>query len=94
MASDIESDLHDTVDWGRRWFVDFNSRKAELVSFDCSGNCGAIVKVDGSVLDEKLSFKVMALSFSSVLDWGLLIVTLAKTPRTLKHFSFTDVSFL
>ena len=71
MASDIESDLHDTVDWGRRWFVDFNSRKAELVSFDCSGNCGAIVKVDGSVLDEKLSFKVMALSFSSVLGFGL-----------------------
>ena len=71
MASDIESDLHDTVDWGRRWFVDFNSRKAELVSFDCSGNCGALVKVDGSVLDEKLSFKVMALSFSSVLGLGL-----------------------
>ena len=71
MASDIESDLHDTVDWGRRWFVDFISRKAELVSFDCSGNCGAIVKVDGSVLDEKLSFKVMALSFSSVLGLGL-----------------------
>ena len=71
MASDIESDLHDTVDWGRRWFVDFNSRKAELVSFDCSGNCGAIFKVDGSVLDEKLSFKVMALSFSSVLGLGL-----------------------
>ena len=71
MASDIESDLHDTVDWGRRWFVDFNSRKAELVSFDCSGNCGAIVKVDGSVLDEKLSFKVMALSSSSVLGLGL-----------------------
>ena len=71
MASDIESDLHDTVDWGRRWFVDFNSRKAELVSFDCSSNCGAIVKVDGSVLDEKLSFKVMALSFSSVLGLGL-----------------------
>ena len=55
---------------------------------------GAIVKVDGSVLDEKLSFKVLELSFSLFWDWGLFIVTIAKTPRTLKHFLFTDVSFL
>ena len=25
LASDLESDLRDTVDWGRRWFVDFNA---------------------------------------------------------------------
>ena len=26
-ASELESDLWDTVDWGRKWFVDFNARK-------------------------------------------------------------------
>ena len=34
LASELESDLQDTVDWGRKWFVDFNVGKAQLVSFD------------------------------------------------------------
>ena len=25
LASEVESDLRDTVDWGRKWFVDFNA---------------------------------------------------------------------
>ena len=25
LASELESDLRDTVDWGRNWFVDFNA---------------------------------------------------------------------
>ena len=42
------------IDWGRKWFVDFNDGKTRLVLFDCSNNSGAIdVKVDGSVLEEK-----------------------------------------
>ena len=27
MASELESDLRDTVDWGRKWLVDFNAGK-------------------------------------------------------------------
>ena len=27
LASEIESDLQDTVDWGKKWLVDFNARK-------------------------------------------------------------------
>ena len=27
LASELESDLQDTVDWGRMWFVNFNARK-------------------------------------------------------------------
>ena len=43
-----------------------------LVSFDWSNNIGSKgVKKDGSVLEEK-SFKMLALTFSSKLDWGLL----------------------
>ena len=36
LASELKSDLQDTVDWGRRWLVDFNAGKAQLVSFDRS----------------------------------------------------------
>ena len=36
LASELESDLQDTVDWGRMWLVDFNAGKTQLVSFDGS----------------------------------------------------------
>ena len=42
------------MDWGRKWLVDFNAGKTQLVSFDQSNNIGAIdVKMDESVLEEK-----------------------------------------
>ena len=48
LASELESDLQDTVDWGRKWLVDFNAGKTQLVSFDWSNNTGAIdMKIDG-----------------------------------------------
>ena len=37
------------------------------------------VKMDGSVLEEKSSFKMLRLTFSSKLDWGSYIISLAKT---------------
>ena len=41
------------MDWGRKWFVDFNAGKTELVSFHQSNKTGAIdVKMDESVLEE------------------------------------------
>ena len=36
LASELESDLRDTVDWGKRWLVDFNAGKTQLVSFGWS----------------------------------------------------------
>ena len=42
LASELESDLWDTVDWGRKWLVDFNYGKTQLVLFDWSNNTGAI----------------------------------------------------
>ena len=48
LAFELESDLRDTVDWGREWLVDFNAGKIRLVSFDLSNNIGAIdVEMDG-----------------------------------------------
>ena len=37
-ASELESDLRDTVDWGRKRLVDFNAGKTQLVLFDRSCN--------------------------------------------------------
>ena len=34
LASELESDLQDTVDWGEKWLVDFNAGKTQLVLFD------------------------------------------------------------
>ena len=54
LTSELESDSRDTMDWGRRWLVDFNALKTQLVSFNQSNNTGAIyVKMDGFVLEEK-----------------------------------------
>ena len=52
LASELESDLRDTVDWGKKWLVDFNAGKTQLVLFDRSNNNSFInVKMDGSILE-------------------------------------------
>ena len=80
LASKLESDLCDTVDWGKKWLVDFSAGKTQLVSYDRTNNTGAIdVKVDGSVLEEKSSFNMLGLTFSSKLDWISYIISIAKT---------------
>ena len=57
LASELESNLRDTVDWGKKCLVDFNAGKTQLVSFDPSNNNGSIdVKMEGSVLEEKIIF--------------------------------------
>ena len=62
------------MDWGSRWLVDFNAGKIQLVLFDQSNNTSAInVKMEGSVFEEKSSFKILALTFSSTLDWSLFL---------------------
>ena len=54
--------------------------KIQLVLFDWSINTGAIdVKMDWSVLEESPCFKILGLTFSSKLDWGSYIISIAKT---------------
>ena len=80
LTFELESDLRDTVDWGRKWFVDFNAGKTQLVLFDQSNNYGAIdVKMDGSVFEEKSSFMMLGLTFSYKLDWVSYIISISKT---------------
>ena len=66
----------DTVDWGKKWLVDFNTGKTQLVLFDRSNNNGYIdVKMNGSILEEKSSFKM--LGWPSLLNWiGVLTLSL------------------
>ena len=62
------------------WLVDFNAGKTQLVSFDRSDNNSSIdVKMDGSVPEEKSSFKMLGFTFSSKLDWGSYITSIAET---------------
>ena len=71
------------MNWGRKWLVGFSARVTQLVLFDHSKNTGAIdVKMDGSVLEEEKSTftKMLRLTFSSNLDWGLTLSLLLKLP--------------
>ena len=68
-------------DWGKKQLVDLNAGKTQLVSFDGSNKSGSIaVKMGGSVLEEKLSFKMLGLTFSLKLDWVSYIIFIAKMP--------------
>ena len=66
--------------WDKNWLVDFNAGKTQLLLFDRSNNNGLIdVKIDGSVLVEKSSFKMLGLTFPSKLDPDSYIISIAKT---------------
>ena len=87
LASEFESDLQDSVEWGKEWLVDFNTGKTQLVSFDRSNKTGSIdVKMYGSVLEEKPSFKMLGLTFSSKLDWGSYIIFIVLWSFFLQRF--------
>ena len=59
------------MDWGKKWLVDFNAGKTQLVLFDQSNNNGSIdVKTDWSVLEEKSS---SLLNWIEVLTLSLLL---------------------
>ena len=65
--------IYETLDWGRKWLVDCDSRKTELVSLDWSNNTGANDGTkDGSV-------KMLGLTFSTKLNWGFCIISINKT---------------
>ena len=67
------------MDKGRKWPVDFTARKTHLVSFERYNNTGAIdVKMDGFVLEKKLSLMMQRLFFSSKLDLVSNVISIAK----------------
>ena len=65
---------------GSKGLVDFIAGKTQLVSFDYSNNTGAIdTKMDGSVLEENSSFKMLGLTFSSKFDCGSIIISIPES---------------
>ena len=50
--------------------------------------------MDGSVLEEKSSFKKLGLTFSSELDWGSYIISIAKTVSKKIKVLFRSMKFL
>ena len=57
LASEFESYIQNTADLGRKWIVDFNARKMQLVFFDQFNITGAIdMKIDGSAREGKPIF--------------------------------------
>ena len=50
--------------------------------------------MDGSVLEEKSSFKKLGLTFSSELDWGSYIISIAKTVSKKIEVLFRSMKFL
>ena len=72
--------IYETLDWGKKWLVDFNVGKTQLFLFDWSNKNGSIdVKMDVSGLKEKSSSKMLGSIFSSKLDWGSYIISIAET---------------
>ena len=71
--------IYETLDWGKKWLVDFNAWKTQVLSFEQSNNNGSIdMKMDGSVLEERSSFKMLGLTFTK-LDLGFYIISIAET---------------
>ena len=82
LASKLESDLPEIADWDRKWLVDFNAGKCQLVLFDQSID----VKLDRSVFEVKLSCRMLRESVS-LLNWiGTFTLSplLKLPPRTLE----------
>ena len=58
----------------------FNAGKTHLVLSDWSINTGTIdEKIHGFVLEDKSSFEMLGLTFSSELDGGSCIISIAKS---------------
>ena len=83
------------MDRGKKWLVDFSAGKTQLVLFDRSYNNGSIdVKMGGCILEEKSSFKMLGLTFSSKLDWGSYMISTAKTASKKIGALIRSVKFL
>ena len=86
LASELESDLQNTVDWGREWLVNFIAGKTQLVLFDWFNSNGAIhMEMDGSFLEEK--YLLRCWGWCSLLNWieaFTLSLLLKLSPRKLE----------
>ena len=84
----------ETLDQNKKWLVDFDAGKTQLVSFDQSNNNGSIdVNMDGSVLEEKSSFKTLGLTLSFKLGLLHYLYCQSCIQKNWSFNSFYEVSF-
>ena len=67
--------IYETLVWGSTWLVDLTAGKTQVVLFLQSNNVKIDMEMDGSVLEERSSVKILVLSFSSKLEWGSYIIS-------------------
>ena len=71
--------VYKTLGWGRKWLVDFNAGKTQLVLFDWSNSTGTTdVKMDESVLEERSWGWPSLLNWIGALTWSLLLKLLSR----------------
>ena len=95
LAFEHESDLRDTVDSGRKGLVDFSAGKIQLVSFDLSNNTSLLMlKCMGLCLRKNNLFMMLGLTFSSKLNWGSYIISVATTTSKKIEVLIRSMKFL
>ena len=81
MATELESDLWDIMNWGRKQLVDFNTGKTQIILFELSNDTGCYWSEDEWVCPGvKIIFNMLALSFSSKFDLAVKLCLLLKLP--------------
>ena len=81
LVSELQPDLWDTMHRGKKWLVDFNAGETQLFFF--TGLITIVLlmwKWTGLFLKKNHLFKMLGLTFSSKLEWGSYIISIAKTP--------------
>ena len=81
MATELESDLWDIMNWGRKQLVDFNTGKTQIILFELSNDTGCYWYEDEWVCPGgKIIFNKLTLSFSSKFDLTVKLCLLLKLP--------------
>ena len=76
----LESDLHDIVEWGKKWLVTFNAGKTKLLSVSkCHKATPFSIPMNGKDLPENNSFRLLGLTFSNSLTWNEYVEAIAKS---------------
>ena len=90
LAYELESDLWDTVGWGRKWLVDFNAGKLKCFCLTRQLTLVLLIWKWTGLFFRKSSFKIQGLNFSFKLDWASYIISIVKTATPkIGAFSFT-----
>ena len=86
LASELESDLRNNDNWARKWLVDFNAVKTQLVLFEQSNSSNDIdLKMDGLFLKKSHILKYLdCLSLLNYTGGLILSLLLEVSPRKLE----------